>query len=40
MPNDAHEGTGGRKLAPDVVVACCNMLVGFIVATENAECLN
>jgi len=40
MPNDPHEGIGGRKLAPDVVVACRNMLVGVIVAIENAECFN
>jgi hypothetical protein len=40
MPNDPQEGIGGRKLTPDVVVACRNMLVGVIVATENAECLN
>jgi hypothetical protein len=40
MPNDPQEGTGGRKLAPDVVVARRSMLAGVIAATENAECLN
>jgi hypothetical protein len=40
MRNDPQEGTGGRKLAPDVVVARRSMLAGVIAATENAECLN
>jgi hypothetical protein len=40
MPNEPQEGTGGRKLAPDVVVARRSMLAGVIAARENAECLN
>ncbi len=40
MPNDPQEGTSGRKLAPDVMVACRSMLVGVIVATKNAKCFN
>jgi hypothetical protein len=40
MPNDPQEGTGGRKLAPDVVVACHSMLVKVVIATKNAKCLN
>jgi hypothetical protein len=40
MPNDPQKGSGGRKLAHDVVVAHCSMLAGVIVATENAKCLN
>jgi hypothetical protein len=40
MPNDPHEGTSGRKLALNVVVARHSMLVGVIAATKNAKCLN
>ncbi len=40
MPNDPHEGTGGRKLAPNVVVAHCSMFARVIVAIKNVECLN
>jgi hypothetical protein len=40
MPNDPHEGTGGRKLALDVVVARLSMLAGVIAAIDNAECVN
>jgi hypothetical protein len=40
MPNDPQEGTSGRKLAPDVVVARHSMLAGVIATIENAECFN
>ncbi len=36
MPNDPQEGIGGRKLAPNVVVACHSMLARVIATTENA----
>ncbi len=36
MPNDPQEGTSGRKLAPNVVVARRSMLAGVIAAIENA----
>jgi hypothetical protein len=40
MPNDPHEGIGGRKLVPDVVVARRSMLAGVIATTNNTKCLN
>jgi len=40
MPNDPHEGIGGRKLAPNVMVECHSMFVRVIAAIENAKCLN
>ncbi len=40
MPNDPQEGTGGRKLAFNVMVARHSMLAGVITATDNAKCLN
>ncbi len=39
MPNDPHEGTSGKKLALDVMVAHHNMLAR-VAATKNVECLN
>jgi hypothetical protein len=40
MPNDPQEGTNGKKLALDVVVAHRSMLARVIVAIENADYLN
>ncbi len=40
MPNDPQEDTSGRKLAPDVVVACRSMLIGVIATRKNVKCLN
>jgi hypothetical protein len=33
MPNDPREGTGGKKLAPDVLVARHSMFTWVIIAT-------
>jgi hypothetical protein len=40
IPNDPQESTGGKKLAPDVMVAHHSMLARVITVIENAECLN
>jgi hypothetical protein len=40
MPNEPQEGTSGRKLTLDVVVAHHSMLAGVIAPTNNAKCLN